>query len=91
MPFANVEAEMVPILHQLRASNPGLPQSEALKQEYERACYANPETRAILIKEAAAAQAPKPAASTGKPSQQTYDIHTEISRLMNEGARLAQM
>lgn len=60
-PFVdNVLADMSERVAVIRRADPALPHGEALKQAYEQAVWANPETRAVLIA-AQNAQATQPA------------------------------
>lgn len=47
--YAALEADMAPIVQALRMSDPAKPHSEVLKEAYERALWANPETRALEL------------------------------------------
>ena len=49
--LSNVDAEMMALIPQIRQSNPGLSHAELLQQAYDRAVWANPETRALLEKQ----------------------------------------
>jgi uncharacterized protein YicC (UPF0701 family) len=60
-PFVdNVLADMSERVAVIRRANPGLEHADALKQAYEQAVWANPETRSVLIA-AQQAQAAQPA------------------------------
>lgn len=47
--FQSVESEMVSLLPALRAANPAASHQEVLQMAYDRAIYANPQTRAALL------------------------------------------
>ena len=46
--YAKLEPEMIPIVEQLRRTQPGKAPAEYLQQSYERAVWANPETRELM-------------------------------------------
>lgn len=67
---AKVFSEVVPMLGELRAQYPHQPNSAILDMAYERAIWANPETRQELLKaQSATVQADKTAISKAKTAQ----------------------
>lgn len=46
--YQDVESDMIPLVANMREQNPGLSNSEILEAAYEKAIWANPETRARL-------------------------------------------
>ncbi len=65
-PFVdNVADDMVNRIPEIRRLNPSLPHFDVLKQAYEAAAWANPETRAVLLSQQAA-QANQPAETLRK-------------------------
>lgn len=66
-PFVdNVMADMSQRVGVIRAGNPSISHDEVLKQAYEQAVWANPETREVLLKQA---QAQQPAETLRKVEQ----------------------
>lgn len=49
--FGNVEAEMAALIPQIRATNPNLRAEDVLQQAYDRAVWAHPEIRPLLLKQ----------------------------------------
>jgi hypothetical protein len=49
--FGNVEADLAALIPQVRASNPGMKAEDVLQQAYDRAVWAHPEIRPLLLKQ----------------------------------------
>jgi hypothetical protein len=47
--YRDVEADLVPLVAQIKQANPAISSRDALKQAYEKAIWANPHTRALEI------------------------------------------
>lgn len=56
--YSAVEADMIPLIAAIRGQHPGKSNAEVLSEAYDRAVYANPETRKLVLEsEAKAAEA----------------------------------
>lgn len=52
--YAEVEDTMIPLVHHIRQTQPGMSQSQVLDAAYEQAVYANPNTRVQMAAQASA-------------------------------------
>lgn len=49
--YSNVEGDIAALIPQIRAANPGAKAEDVLQQAYDRACWAHPEIRPLLLKQ----------------------------------------
>lgn len=49
--YSNVEGDIAALIPQIRAANPGAKAEDVLQQAYDRACWAHPEIRPLLLRQ----------------------------------------
>lgn len=88
--FEAVWQDMMPLVQHIRDSNPGKPNQEVLQEAYERAVWANPQTREVEQKRAISATEAKRAKETKKKASKAKRAGKSITGAPGGSSQPAQ-